>query len=124
MALPDDHLRIQRTDESRIYQREGDYVITDEESLPLTYCARVTDVTRYSPGFVQWFVAELCVAFTGAIADLTPKRELWIKLADLRKKKAKKDDGQEGSAPQVTASDLVAARRGGHPGWPRRRFPF
>ncbi len=123
MTVPEDCLRIQRTDESRLYQREGDVLITDEESLRITYCARVTDVTRYSTGFVQWLVAELCVAFTGAIADLTPKRELWIKLADLRKKKARKDDGQEGSGPQVTASDLLAARRGGHPGWPRRTFP-
>lgn len=124
MALPDDYLRIQRSDESRIYQREGDFVITDEESLPLTYTAQITDVTKYPQSFVRALVAKLTEAFTEQITGQQPKHELWVKLADLRVRKAKKDDGQEGSSPQVTASDLVAARRGGMPGWPRRRFPF
>ena len=57
MALPSDYLRIQRIDDSAVYQREGDVFLTDETSLPLTYTAQITDVTRYSPGFVQTFVA-------------------------------------------------------------------
>jgi hypothetical protein len=122
MAVPDDYLRVQRIDESRLYQREGDYFLTNDESLPLTYTAQVTDVTRFSPSFVQAFVAALSSEFAGQIADLTPKRDLWIKLAELRLRKAKKDDGQEGSAPQLEASDLIAARRGGFPRmWPRWR---
>lgn len=124
MAVPTDCLRIQRVDESRLYQREGDYLITDELSLPITYCAQLTDVTRYSSGFVKAFVATLSAEFAGQIADLTPKAESWIKRADMRLRKAKKDDGQEGSAPQVTASDLVRARRGGFPGFPKRRTIF
>lgn len=124
MALPTDALRIQRVDESRIYQREGDYLVTDEQSLPLTYTAQITDVTRYPQSFVRALVSELAATFCGQIADLTPKLDKWLKLAELHKRKAKKDDGQEGSAPQITASDLVQARRGGMPGWPRRRFPF
>lgn len=123
MALPDDYLRIQRTDESRIYQREGDYVLTDEESLPITYCARITDVTRWPLAMVRAFVAKLTAVFAEQVTGQLQKKDAWLKIYDMRLKTAKKNDGQEGSAPQVTASDLIAARRGGHPGWPRRRFP-
>lgn len=112
MAVPSDCLRIQRVEDSRIYQREGDYLLTDEDGLSLTYTWRNTDVTTYSTGFIQAFVAKLAGEFAGQIADLTPKAEKWLKLADVRLKKAKKDDGQEGSAPQVTANDLASARRG------------
>jgi hypothetical protein len=122
LTLPSDYLRMQRIDESRIYQREGDYLLTSEISLPLTYTAQITDVTRYAPGFVQALVATLASEFAGQIADLSPKRDLWLKLAAVRLRKAKKDDGQEGSAPQLEASDLIAARRGGFPRtWPRWR---
>lgn len=124
MAVPSDCLRIQRVDESRIYQREGDYLVTDEQSLPVTYTAQITDVTRYPQSFVRAFTSELSATFCGQIADLTPKLDKWLKIAELHKKKAKKDDGQEGSAPQVTASDLVQARRGGLPGFPKRRTIF
>lgn len=119
MALPADYLRIQRIDDSATYQREGDVFLTDETSLPLTYTAQITDVTRYSPGFVQALVAKLAAEFAGQIADLTPKAESWIKRAHMRLQKAKKDDGQEGSAPVVTANDLIIARLGGRPGWPK-----
>lgn len=123
MDLPTDYLRMQRADESRLYQREGDVILTDEPSLPITYSSQVTDVTRYAPAFVSCFVAKLTAEFAGQITDLTPKRDLWLRLAEARLRRAKKDDGQEGSAPQVTASDLIQARRGGFPGWPKRRFP-
>ena len=122
MDLPTDYLRMQRVDESRLYQREGDVILTDEPSLPITYTAQITDVTRYAPAFVSALVAQLTAEFAGQITDLTPKRDLWLKLAAARLRRAKKDDGQEGSAPQVTASDLIQARRGGFPGWPRRWF--
>jgi hypothetical protein len=121
MTVPSDCLRIQRTDESRLYVREGDYLLTDELTLSVTLCWLNTDVTTYSTGFVQAFIARLAADFAGSIADLTPKRESRLKIYEVRLKKAKKDDGQEGSAPQVTASDLVAARFGGAPGFPKRR---
>lgn len=124
MALPTDYLRIQRVDESRIYQREGDYVITDELSLPLTYCVLITDVTKWPQAFVRAFTSQLTATFAEQVTGQLQKKDYWVKLAEVWLKKAMKNDGQEGSAPQVTASDLAAARRGGHPGWPRRRFPF
>ena len=125
MSLPSDYIRVQRVGfpgESLLYQREGEYFVTDEDTLPLTYTALVSDVTKWPPAFVQCYIAKLAAEFCGQIADLTPKRDLWLKLADMRLRKAKKDDGQEGSAPQLTASDLIIARRGGRSGWPRSRF--
>jgi hypothetical protein len=124
MALPSDYLRIQRVEDSRIYQREGDYVVTDELSLPLTYCALITDVTKWPQAFVRAFSSQLTATFAEQVTGQLQKKDYWVKLADAHLRKAMKNDGQEGSSPQVTASDLVQARRGGHPGWPRRRFPF
>lgn len=121
MALPSDYLRIQRVEDSRVYQREWDMFLSDEPSLPLTYTAQITDVTRYAPGFVQALVAKLAAEFAGQIADLTPKAESWLKRAAARLAKAKKDDGQEGSAPELQASALILARLGAMPGWPRTR---
>lgn len=121
ISVPTDCLRIQRTEDSAEYQREGAYLLTDELSLSLLYCWQNTDVTTYSTGFVAALVARLAAEFAGQITDLTPKAESWIKRAELRLRKAKKDDGQEGSAPLVQASDLIVARRGGWRGWPYRR---
>ena len=53
MTLPTDYLRVQRVEDSNLYQREGDVFLTDEPALRLTYTAQITDVTRFAPGFVQ-----------------------------------------------------------------------
>lgn len=111
--LPEDYHSMQRTRESVEYQREGDFFLADEATLSLTYTARQDDVTRWPAFFVEAFVARLTATFCEQTTGQLPKLQWWRQLAEATLKRAKLHDGQEGSAPRVTASDLIRARRGG-----------
>lgn len=112
-ALPGDYLALQRVQTGIEYQREGTYFVSDEETLPLTYTARIVDVTQWPAYFTQYFVAALTATVAEQTTGQQAKHQLWLQLAESRLKRAKVHDGQEGSAPQVVASALIRARQGG-----------
>lgn len=111
--LPADYHSMQRTRDSVEYQREGDFFVSDEPTLSLTYTAQQNDVTRWPAYFVHALVAALTAAFAEQITGQQAKHQLWLQLAEARLKRAKMHDGQEGSAPQVISSTLIRARYGG-----------
>lgn len=113
LPLPDDYIRIQRARDGAVYQREGDYLVTSEESLAITYTQRVTDVTRYPAHFVEALVAALVVKMAEPVTGQRAKAVDWVQFADAKLRKAKVRDGQEGTPPMLRASDLAIARLGG-----------
>jgi hypothetical protein len=112
-ALPSDYLAIQRVQTGVRYQREGAYFLADESTLPLTYTARLMDVTRWPAFFTHAFVAHLTAAFAEQVTGQTQKAQLWLQLADKRLARAKGHDSQEGTPPILQSNDLILARRGG-----------
>jgi hypothetical protein len=115
--VPDDYLAMQRTQDAIRYQREGDYFLSDEPTLPLTYTSTAPDVTRWPTFFVHAFVAALTAAFAEQTTGQQAKHQLWLQLAEGRLKRAKMHDGQEGSAPQIQTPVLIRARHGAWGGW-------
>lgn len=113
LFLPEDYLRIQRIRDGVVYQREGDFLVSDEEALPLTYTQRVTDVTRFPAHFVEALVAALVVKMAEPVTGQRAKAVDWVQIAAGKLRQAKVRDGQEGSPPILRASDLAIARLGG-----------
>jgi len=116
-ALPADYLAIQRVQTSHAYQREGAVFLSDEPTLPLTYTARITDVTLWPAFFTHAFVAHLTAAFAEQVTGQGQKAQTWLQLADRRLARAKAHDGQEGTPPVLQSNDLIVARRGGGRRW-------
>ena len=112
LALPSDYLRIQRMRRSAIYQREGDFFVSNQESLPLTYTQRVTDITRWPAFFVAAFVAAMVAKMVEPGTGQRAKQVDWYAMADAKLRRAKLLDGMEGSSQIVRASDLADARLG------------
>ena len=112
-ALPTDYLAVQRVQLYTEYQREGAYFLADEPTLPLTYTARIVDVTRWPAYFTAAFIAALTAAFAEQITGQLQKAQLWLQIAEKRLARAKVHDSQEGSPPILQSNDLIIARRGG-----------
>lgn len=123
-AVPPDYVAIQRVQTYTEYQREGQYFLANEPTLPLTYTARISDVAKWPAFFKFAFVAALTAAFAEQITGQLQKAQLWLQLAGQRLARAKLHDGQEGSPPILQSNDLIIARRGGYrPGlWGRGRY--
>lgn len=112
-AVPDDYLSIQRVQIGLVYQREGDYFVSDEPTLPLTYTRRITDVTAWPAYFRAAFVAQLTVECAAQFPQYHQSLPGWLTLAAAQLKRAKTQDGQEGSPPRLQSPDLILARFGG-----------
>jgi hypothetical protein len=112
-ALPGDYVAVQRVETAVAYQREGQYFLSDEPTLSLTYTRRLTDVTLWPAIFKSAFVAALAAAFAEQITGQQGKLQLWLQLAEARLRRAKTLDGQEGTPPRVQALELIIARHGG-----------
>lgn len=113
LALPSDYLHIQRIRRGAVYQREGDFFVSNDESLPLTYTQRITDVTRFPAYFVEALVAALVVKMAEPVTGQRAKAVDWVQFAAVKLRQAKARDGQEGSPPILRAPDLAIARLGG-----------
>jgi hypothetical protein len=96
-ALPADYLGLQRTDQSMVVQREGTQLLGNDQPLPLTYTARVTDVSRWPAYFVSVFVGALTAAFAEQITGQMDKHKIWVELTDQRLKRAITLNDREGS---------------------------
>jgi hypothetical protein len=54
---------------------EGDFILTDQEECRLVYLAKVTDVTKFDPLFVDAFALSLAIRLTESIRGATAKTE-------------------------------------------------
>lgn len=111
LALPTDVLRIQRVEASKTHQIEGDYLLAYEATINLLYTRRVTDVTRFPPDFVQCLVAHLAAMVAEPITGQADKAQLMERKYEWLLKRAKKNDGQEGTPPRLSSNALALARR-------------
>jgi hypothetical protein len=115
LSLPADYLRMQRIRYGTIYQREGNYILTNFESLDFTYTQRVTDITQWPAYFVTAVVAAMVTKLVEPGTGQRSKQVDWFQIADRKLARAKLLDGMEGSPPILRANDLAIARFGGGP---------
>jgi len=112
LTLPGDYLRIQRARDGIVYQREGDYLVANEDTLSITYTQRVEDVTRFPAFFVAALVAAITAKLAEPVTGQRTKQVDWVTMAETKLRRAKLKDAQEGSPAILRASDLADARRG------------
>lgn len=119
LTVPTDLLRIWRAGDDEheagsSYQREGDYIVSDESDLSCRYIARVTDPAKWPPYFSRALTYHLAAVLSD---DITGKGDRIGKYWDIYQammKRARGKDGMEGT-PETgyRNDDLVTVRYGG-----------
>lgn len=105
-------LRVMTVNEGRTptFKVEGRDLLTDDAAVDLLYIARITDVSTYSPGFVQMFATYLAqmIAYplTGNQSRSDTLFEAWERMAG----KARMLDGIEDVQDDAVVSPFVAIR--------------
>jgi len=122
--VPSDNIRVlgifdedelqQNYTASRIpYKVEGNKILTDDDTLPLFYLARITDVALFDPLFSEalaWFLAiDLAIPLT-TVRKLREDAVIGFKKAVLAAKRA---DAIEGSPEVIESSEWLDSRHAG-----------
>lgn len=93
------------------WTREGNYILSPEDTLWAMFIVRVTDPNRFSPGFVHALAARLAadtaITFTESIKmEEKMEQRYAMKLAD-----AAYTDGSQGRTEVIRSSNLTGARK-------------
>lgn len=91
----------------------GNRKIHTDQGAPLrfSYIGRVTDESRFSPGFVDTLATKLAIEAGPKIAGISAARlQVLQQEYDAKLSSARSDDGQEGNFLMVEASDYLDAR--------------
>lgn len=115
LNVPTDMVRLQRIRHASVYQMEGGYLVTNQESVNVTYTQRVTDITRWPAHFVTALVYTMVAKMAEPVSGQRTKQVDWTQLAAQKLARARLIDGMQGSPQLLRASDLEQARRGGGP---------
>lgn len=109
--LPSDCLRTLRcSEEDADYKVEGARIVTDETEFYLEYTRLVDNPDLWDRLFMQAFVSKLTATCAVPITEDKGKQEAALAIYQLQMREARTADGQEGSARQVTMTDLSEVR--------------
>jgi hypothetical protein len=94
--LPADCLRVLSTDTVEDdWEVAGDKILYNDDSINIKYIKKITDTTKYSPGFIQALAARLAAELAYPIADSRTLSEEMFKVYLDKLKIAKSQDAQE-----------------------------
>lgn len=94
--LPSDCLRVLSTDEEEDkWEVANGKILYDDDSIKIKYIKKITDTTKYSPGFVEALSARLAAELAYPIADSSTLSQEMFKLYLDKLKIAKSQDAQE-----------------------------
>jgi len=114
LSVPGDWLRGWRDDhQSGPWQKEGDYVVSNTESMNIRYISRVEDVEKFPAQFVRALVAYLTASIAEGITGQGSKYQQWMQTYQMEIKNARTRDGQEGTPERVRSDTLIRVRWGG-----------
>ena len=96
---------------SRIpHKVEGRFILTDDDTLPLIYIARITNVADFDALFVDTFAWRLAIDLSYPLTTTRKVREDAIVGFKLSIKEAKLADAIEGSPEVIEASEWIDSR--------------
>ena len=96
---------------SRIpHKIEGRFILTDDDTLPLVYIARITNVANFDALFVDAFAWRLAIDLSYPLTTTRKVREDAIVGFKLSIKEAKLADAIEGSPEVIIASEWIDSR--------------
>ncbi len=111
-ALPSDCLRVLSTDldDPEEWHVEGAYVVANASTLKIEYIAKVTDVTKYSAGFIEVLSAKLAAdACYSLVQSVTLRQQLKDEYKESLRQ-ARSFDAQEAAGDRVYADSWLNAR--------------
>lgn len=109
--LPSDCIRVLRMQDDEPFDRFSDRLYTNSDSASIEYIARITDPTKFTPGFVRAFAAVLAADLCYGITQNATMTATAIKRAEDAVKLAKLNDGQEGTGAKIIKGDFITARQ-------------
>jgi hypothetical protein len=116
--LPADYVRLSSLEgNSYPYKIEQGKILSDSSTMNLIYVARIEDVTKYDPLFVEAFILMLAMNLSyiliGSNSRIASLKEEFDKKIFL----AKQVDGQEDTPDQLEANTFLESRLGFDAGW-------
>jgi hypothetical protein len=111
-ALPADCLRVIGTDldNPQEWQVEGRFIVANAEELNIKYIAKIADVTKYSPGFVETLASKLaydvCYTLVQSVTLRAQLKEEYLQAL----RTARTFDAQESSGDRVYADSWLNSR--------------
>ena len=102
---------IQRSMLPAQWERQGRYILANENTVWAEFIMKVTDAGQFSPGFVHALAARMAA---DTCMTLTENRQLLVDLEDLYDKKldeAAYADGSQGRTEVIRSNKLTGARK-------------
>lgn len=113
-AVPTDCLRILEINDGSTadleYQKEGDYIVTDESQIFIKYIKKITDVSKYDKNFDEVLALEIAANIVYALTQSTTLKESLQAEAKYELSQARSFDAQEGTPQRVVANDFLNSR--------------
>ncbi len=111
-TLPSDCLRVLDTDlfKDQNYQIEGRSLYANSDSIKIKYIARITDVTKFTPGFAECLALKLASNICYALTQSTTLKEQIERKLEKRLAFVRSFDAQEGVGSRVYADQWLNSR--------------
>lgn len=92
------------------WEREGNYIVTDELSLEVKAVVRVTDVRLFSPSFCQALSFRLAATIAIPITNSKTIAESWWQMYAAMRTAAQVNDGRQGSSQKIRRPKTLRGR--------------
>lgn len=116
--LPADYIRlVGLEDHSMVYKIESGKLLTDSDVVNLIYIARIEDVTKYDPLFVEAFVLMLAMNLSYILIGSNQRIGSLKEEFDRKLFLAKQVDGHEDTPDPLEANTFLDSRLGYDFGW-------
>ncbi len=95
------------------WREEGDYIISDTNSLGIKYVYDLDDPAKYRPKFLEAFIDKLCADISFMILNSAPKAEAFMtKYEKFTLPKAKAENSQTGTQQEQLDDEWLNAKYG------------
>ena len=110
-GLPNDYLRVVGTDSpsDRWYVADGS-VYVDRQFPAITYISRVTDVSKFTPGFSELLALKIAADCCYSVVQSTSLKNQLLQEYEAKIRQIRSFSAQEGSSPRVYADDWLHSR--------------
>jgi hypothetical protein len=114
--IPSEVVRVHRADSPGgtghlAWVREGQFILTDAESLQVIAVVKETDTSLYSPNFCIALAAKLATLIVVPLEEDEKKLATVASLAEMYLKTAAGTDGSQGRSERIRSADSLADRR-------------
>jgi hypothetical protein len=110
-TIPRDCMRILEIDSNELdWQKEGQYIVTDSDTLSIKYIAKVTEVGKFDANFSEVLALKLAHDISYGITQSTALKKQLHDDFEERLRTARSFDGQEGSSNRVYAREWRNSR--------------